>query len=374
MKTVKKLFMCVIAVIISASVVSCGDGEYKFYHNLGAPLGDVYQLNERAKCPWDMIIYDGSLYIGGGDYGGNAGPVTVWQRSIADKSWSVSGSVPDEEINRFLVIDGELVITGTDPIDDWTLGNYYVMRDGEWSVKRVIPHAVHNFDMLSYNGQIFAAIGTEAGFFPVSVSDDGGESFSNVPFEKNGLIVNTSSYTKVRCYDLFLLGDNVYAAASFKRKNAKAVYEIYRYDSGKFVFFADWTDQVEARSFSSNVIGAKAYVGDKIFFTTGYLYCTEDMSTVTPVDLNANEAVYDIYTEGEEVYILTAENTVKGRFNISVKRYSEGSESFETVFYFNLDTPPISLAVCGNDYYVGVGHPSSNSELNGSILHIKYYE
>ena len=374
-KVFKRFVFCIASFALCLSLFGCDGVANVRYTELGSPLSLEYEEALRAKCPWDLIIYDGELYVGGGDYGGNAGPVSVWKRNIKSRAWHLCGTVPDEEINRFCVLDGELVITGTDPMDDWSFGNYYTVSGDGVEVVRNIPYAVHNFDMLSHDGMIFAGLGVEPGHMPAAVSLDGGKSFSPVPFEKHGSVVDTSVFSRIRVYDLFLHGDNVYALAYITRDDGVS-YELYRYESGSFSYEADWTDSVKKGVFSSNVIGAKANLGSGVIFTTGNLYFTDDMYNVSLVEMNG-EMVYDIYRDGENLYFLTSKTDADGCFIITVRRYTGDGESvtiddLNALFSFKYDVPPLSLAVLGSDYYIGVGHWRSTSEKNGFVLHIRY--
>ena len=80
-------------------------------------------LSRRAE---DLIIYDGHLYVGCGDYSANTGPVNVYSLDLSTYEWQMSQeALEDEQIKRFLVLDGALCIPGTDPKGDWETGNYY---------------------------------------------------------------------------------------------------------------------------------------------------------------------------------------------------------------------------------------------------------
>ncbi|MBQ4116012.1 MAG: hypothetical protein IJD37_01410, partial [Clostridia bacterium] len=95
------------------------------YVELGVPSMQSFEVDTASRCPWDMIIWDEKVYIGSGDYGSNAGPVDIWCYDIQESTWKNSGTVPDEEISRFCVVDNALVAPGIDPTEDWSYGNYY---------------------------------------------------------------------------------------------------------------------------------------------------------------------------------------------------------------------------------------------------------
>lgn len=366
-----------VALTLTFGLFSCDNRGYSLYNVIGETKTNPEIVTDRSKCPWDMVIYDGALYVGGGDYSANTGPCNVMRRDPDSKAWKNSGTVADEEITRFILLDGKLAIPGTDPTDDWTYGNYYVLENDGWVTYRNIPGAVHNFDMLKVGNRVFAALGVEQGNYPLAVSDDGGNSFRQVQLQKNMRRVNTKRHTKIRAYDLFELDGEVYALVGLTAK--VSTYEIYRYEDGVFRFFCDWTDQVSRRTFTSNFIGAKINVGKGVLFTTGSLYYTETMSDCKRVEMDAGEVVYDIYQEGEKVYVLTAKRLSSRTVTVYVKRLDSditecSGDAFTEVLRFNYSLSPLSLAVRGNDFYIGMGNEHTSSDKSGKILHIKIHQ
>ena len=128
MKLLRYLTMtlCVIAIVNLTSCSGTKTIDSIVYTELGIPTSERYSEGVTARSPWDMATYENKLYIGSGDYDTNAGPVDMWCYDIDKKTWSNSGTVPEEEIDRFCVIDNKLVVPGIDPQEDWSLGNYYV--------------------------------------------------------------------------------------------------------------------------------------------------------------------------------------------------------------------------------------------------------
>lgn len=145
------------------------------YVELGIPTASRYSEGIRARCPWDMIVWNEKLYVGSGDYDSNSGPVDIWRYDTTKGVWENSGTVPDEEISRFCVIGDVLVAPGIDPTEDWTYGNYYKQDGEEWVKVRNISGGMHNFDMVEYNGSIFCGLGVASGEYPVVYSADDGK-------------------------------------------------------------------------------------------------------------------------------------------------------------------------------------------------------
>ena len=121
--------------------------------------------------------------------------------------WSISGTLPDEAVKRFLILDDKLVAPGTDPRDDWNYGSYYVFDNDSWETVRTIPNGIHNFDMLEFDGYLFAAIDVNPGSIPLVYSNDDGKSFYTVDMRKNGKTIDTNNGAFNRCIDFFIINE-----------------------------------------------------------------------------------------------------------------------------------------------------------------------
>ena len=192
----KKIILVLIVLLVGLlnfpSCMEMQPAESVDYTELGIPLLEQYPDGSSARCPWDMIIWKNQLYIGGGNFDSNAGPVDIWRYSISEKCWEISGTVPDEEVNRFCIIDNTLVLPGIDPREDYKFGNYYRWDDSTWSTIRNIPRAYHCFDMVEYDGMIFVGLGVDAGDYPIAYSTNGGKTFASVEMRKDGVPFDTS--------------------------------------------------------------------------------------------------------------------------------------------------------------------------------------
>ena len=166
------------------------------YDNLGMPLLDYYPNGQQediyARNVWDIAAYQGDIYIGSGDGNANKGPVPL-MRYTPQGQWEEASVLPDQQIQRFRPMEDQLLIPGTDPTDDWSLGNYYTVKsDRTVSIHRVLPNGMHCNDMVEFDGRLFAALETELGNSPIVVSDDGGDTFTPLPLIKDGSVVDTS--------------------------------------------------------------------------------------------------------------------------------------------------------------------------------------
>jgi len=193
---------------------------------LGNPVaGEPYT----ARHIWDLQVWRGRVYLGYGDWIGNSGPLDIWYYTPAvgcfvSETVYVSATLPaarlnEEAIHRYVVIDGDLYIPGTDPKDSWEWGNFYRNDGSGWGQYRTILNGVHTFDLAGYNDDLFAAIGTdgtepllrssnEGLTWTVAISEGSDIFFTNL-YELDGMLFAVKSpvspadvYTKpvVYCY------------------------------------------------------------------------------------------------------------------------------------------------------------------------------
>jgi hypothetical protein len=150
------------------------------------------------RTVWDMQAWNGRIYFGHGDYGGNAGPIDVWYYAPDQARFVAEFSVDDEQIGRYCPIGDRLFIPGYDAMESWSFGNLYVNEGTGWQKLRTIPNAVHVYDLAMYEGRLYA-VGSgglpgdpppDMGGF-VGVSDDVGRSWGIEqhfgPFSEEGI-------------------------------------------------------------------------------------------------------------------------------------------------------------------------------------------
>lgn len=342
------------------------------YTELGIPSADQYDPGVRARSPWDMTVWDDFLYVGSGDFDANAGPVAVIRRNLTTMEWETGAPLPEEEIDRFCVIDGKLTIPGIDPQESWEFGNYYVLNDGEWVKHRTIPDGVHTFDLVEFDGKIFAGIGAPEEYSPIVASSDDGETFSHVDLYKNGEKLDTTQWSDVRTYNLFTLRGNLYAFILFRGAKSGSV-EIYRYSDGTFAYDNTWSGKIRMKSITYIPLSAKYEYNGKLFFATGNLYVTDDANEIRQISFPDGTTVYDLVESKGKLYALCGEPQEDGTIRVSVWANSKKKdEAFSELFYFFYEIPPLSLAVDRKTFFVGLSDTHAENEKNGMILQIEY--
>lgn len=124
-----------------------------------------------ARNIWDLKAKDGRLYIGAGNasnvgtatnagtaYGGT--PIIYYDpvKNIFFKETIVT----DEQIDKFVELQGRICAPGADPLQSWSMGNYYCQTSSNsWQMYRELPNALHTYDMISHGGITFAAVGLQ---------------------------------------------------------------------------------------------------------------------------------------------------------------------------------------------------------------------
>ncbi len=370
----KRARICFTAIFAAVFVftTSCSNVSHPAsYREIGCPAGTVYSA-ERARCAWDMTIFDNRLYVGSGDYDRNVGSVAVLSCALDDiGNWQQEESLPDEEINRFLLLDGTLTIPGTDPVGEPDTGTYYQLVDSEWVTKSGILDGQHNFDLIRYDGMLFAGIGADRGKTSVICSKDG-EHFERLPMVKDGNPISTADGECIRTHDFFLQNDTLYATLWYENLvTDKLTFDLYRYENGAFVFHSDWLSQIGAKELWNVPVGAKVNFADKVFFTTGYLFSTSDMSELTPIVFPKEAVVYDLLVDDNTLYVLTATETEEGYQTVIYQNTTGEPDEFRELIYFDYELPPMSFACTAEHFYIGTGDFQNANEKNGTILEVE---
>ncbi|MBQ7378920.1 MAG: hypothetical protein IJW70_04480 [Clostridia bacterium] len=329
---------------------------------IGRPYENTFGNNEDAKNAWDMIVYDGKLFLGSGDYGRNSG-CRIACYDLVEQNWTLC-KIPDEEINEFCIIGGKLAAPGIDPRGDWSLGNYYVYENGEWNTVRTIPGGIHNFSMVEHDGLIFAGLGVLEGQTPVAVSLDDGKTFNQVPFYKDGEPWCVQHSDNDRALNLFVLRDRVYAVIGPDEC-------VYIYEDGCFKYVTEWYNKIGFQSSfwhpRSHFYEAVTY-HDTLYLATGYLFAVTDVEYLTFISMEGS-FVWDLYVDNDTLYVLTSRQGENGEFICSVYTVNECGHTL--LFCFRDEIPATSFAVNGSEFYFFLPYSTFISEQRSGCV-LKY--
>ncbi len=378
----KKLFALIYSLLIIMITVGHDNAEKYPYEvsftELSIPLSGYYTEGTFSRCALDIEICDDRLYVGSGDYDKNAGPVNIFYYDIKNKKWVNDGLLEDEEISRFYIFNGKLTAAGIDPKAAWDYGNFYVRQKNGWQTYTNIPGAIHNFDMAQFDGKLFAGLGVKAGEFPAAVSSDNGKSWQQVPFYRNGTLLDKEINATVRVYDLFTHKNKLYAHYRIY-DGEKGISQIYVYENGSFNYYSSLFDNAEFERTSYHFINQKLEFNEKQFIAAGNLYVSEDMKTAKEIELMANAEVVDLKLLNDKLYLLCNEEKEKPDgtkyFTISVWcTKTGGSGDFHEVFFFDYEVRALSFAYNDCVFYFGMGYGKDSGDTlydkNGMILSV----
>lgn len=336
------------------------------YSDCGIPLAERYpEFGDTGRNVWDMKVFEGYLYIACGDYDRNEGPCEVWRMELESGEWELTGEVNDEQISHFEVINGQLTIPGTDPRSSWDYGSYYVFDGKSWSEKRNLPGGVHVFDMLEYKNMIFAGLGTVKGDSAVVMSDDGGETYSQVDMYMDGKKLDTENEEFNRVYDLFTVGETLFAL--YYSDDVPS--SVFRYDGEKFVFERSWSYRLRYSGFWYMPVGDKANLASELYLAAGVLYRVTEAAEIAYVPIDNVNRVWDTLVFENELYVLCDKATPDGYEVIVVK--SGNGIDFSVCAEFESSIPARSFAFDGSTFWFGLGTLADSDENSGRILSLE---
>ena len=176
----------------------------------GEPLSDgkVYN-NPYARNVWSMQPFDGKIFIGCGNFdnggpGANASPAPIFALDPKTKKITLEWRAPDEQVDVFRIINGDLYVPGTDPTEPWDLGNWYRRKPGKikemsknecnWEKHRNLPKALHTFDICARDGKFYTS------GYGILESKDNCATFKEIP-----------NVFHIRYYAFLVFPKNIYA-------------------------------------------------------------------------------------------------------------------------------------------------------------------
>lgn len=366
LKRIVSLFL-----ILSFTSILFGCQENKPYKQLGIPSSQRFTTGVLARCVWDMKLWNGNLYIGGGDYGTNTGPTEIWAYSLNDNKWNLSGTVPDESVVRFSVINNNLIIPGVDPTASWEKGNYYKLENSSWQTYRVLPQAVHAFDIIEYNNAIIVGTGCEIEYYPALISYDNGETFNHLTFYKDGNPYAVNEYEYSRTYELFNFNNELYALVYHVLLSGDYSLELFKFENNSFVFTSNANAFRNPHRLSVNYLNSKEQFKENFFVSTNYLYVSNNLTDFEKVELPCNEFSSQIKIYEDKLYVLCYEKLGEHSYIVKMYTSESGTNDFEEIFSFAYPAPPLSFEKNGNVFYVGMGNRYAINSKNGMVLQIE---
>ncbi len=381
-----------IAVFFIAAAVSAPAADIEY---LGTPLKSKYPDGEMAyaRNVWDMQLFAGRIFLGGGNSSNrrpakNAGPVPIVAYDLKKNAFVTEDEVADEQIDLFRIIDGDLYIPGHDATGSWKRGNFYTRTpDGNWTMYRNVPDALHLYDLVKYDGRLMAGIGLYEGA-AAGMTRDMGRHWKIVPLGRS------------RVYAFMPVGGKLLALKKFKR-TSRPYFSVAQYiGDGEFSARFDINiyrmfPQTKFRRKYARAVRITP-VGEKVLYIGGYKY--NDHQTLPfglylgrmesgrylarRIMLPKNTLPRDILCRGGTCYLLTQRDE-KGRTVISVMRSDrEDLLKWERILRFRYPTFARSFEYADGAFYFGMGsdvdpqlwRPESIPVQTGDVLRIRYKE
>lgn len=338
-------------------------------------FSNYWYTDSTANSVWDVKIWGDMVYRGAGDYNKNTGNAPILAFNKKTQSWIKLATTDDEAIHRFVEIDGTLYTPGIDPTGSWEFGNYYVLDGERWKFVRNLPGGLHNFDMIEFDGNIFAGLGTEALENTVAISQDKGETFTFVPLYRDGALLDTSGYEYSRTYAFAEYNGSLYALILFK-KNGATSYDtfIFRYVDGKMEYQSEADGRLLGTPGRNYWQGKLEWKGI-CYLTSTALNAVTDFSkpeTHRQIPMPNGGVVTDILLHNDELYVLSYIFKEDMSCGVVIYKSATGEEgSFTEVTTFDYAGIPISFDFDGDHFYVGIGNSFADPSKSGMMLRVK---
>lgn len=357
-------------------------------------------LDENGKVPADAAYnssyskgiktlkgYNGKVFLGLGDYGTNTGPVKILYYDTKTGKMDSSGTIDDEEVANFNIIDGKLYTTGTDPwAKSENYGGYYIYNEETdfWESHMFVNGWIHVFDIVKYNEKLFmsGAVDLEKSGNPIysmiQSSSDNGITFDNVDvYHKDKKISEYDPYKSVlRFYRMAVFNNELYAfliAITQPQTGLNvSIYDgIYKYDAenNRFDFINHLTCSTTELDENLKCVHMTYETFDNYFlYNTGeFIRKVDDVSKITEKEFNIknlNKPFAGIVVDENKAYILKYGASQTGGYKAEI--YStQDFETYDLVYSFNLNSLPYAFTYYDNSFYIG-----TNTNTSGNIGHL----
>ena len=350
-----------------------------------------YYSHTNSRSIRKLKAFDNKIFMGLGDWDANTGPVKILYYDTITGKIETSGTINDEAVGDFNIIDGNLYTTGRDPRDAWEYGSYYVynIENNNWDKHMHNTGCIHVFDIEKYHDKLFmcgsVVDSTEKSL--VQVSYNNGESFEDVKvIFSDGSQVPYDSY--LRAYSFFIYKEELYVRIFNSSSNYNGIYK-YNENSNEFVYvpgtiplsypFKDSNEKNINTYFISNkyFFFENFNFNDQELYISGHhLYKMYDLENgglvFEPIVItNDNYAISGGVTYDDTLYLLSYYYNEDSSYNIRIYN-TKDLINFDLIYEFKLDSFPHSIEYLNNRLYIGTSMEShiKDSSTVGSLYSI----
>ena len=343
--------------------------------NNNVPAAKYYPSHIPSRGIKALKTYDEKIFMGVGDWNDNTGPVKMVYYDTKDGQIKSSGTIADEAVQLFSVIDDTLYTTGCDPRADWGYGSYYTYNKEEdkWEQHQKKNGWIHVFNIIDYKDKLFMCGSTVASTKTTCIqsSSDNGETFENVPVLKDGVALPYDN--ELRCYNLTVYNNKLYGYIYFSPYTG-----IYEYDEEKNEFnYCSKVFNVVSTLYANTTLSFYNYVyfiKDNFLYVSGAsVHKSKDLINFETVQIKTPDVQQDTVVVGDTLYILAyALNSDK---TYTTRIYStEDLASFKLMYEFTANTPPHSIEYHDGSFYIGTAYATETNSKdvneNGSFYKV----
>ena len=283
-----------------------------------------------------------------------------------------TGVVGDEQSARYVILDGQLVIPGVDPAYDystWEYGSFYRLEDSIWNTVNTIPNGIHNWDMVEFQGEIFAGLGVQYQSSPIVKTADFGETWEQIPLWRDGNEIDFEENSMIRVPRFIRYRDDLYAVFYNSGLEFGGEFYLFKYEGKAFYYLeCDWIDGVIRSSGDISPIPAYVEFRNQLFYATQSLNVTQDLITTQYVPLPQICVVRDLLIENEVLYVLTTQRNEDGQYINRVYSSETGEQgSFTEVLSFSYEVPVLCFLRHQGAFYFGTGPSVLQSEFGTEL-------
>lgn len=376
---------------------------------LGNPLRNDGKTG-RALNVWDLQVFDGKIYVAGGDTSRNAGPINVWAYNPQQKTFIQEAEVPEEAILQYKVIDNQLYIPAADPRGQDRHKFYRRKLAGDWETFDSNLNLAHVRDLIETDDKLLlvgnSRPATQANKVTQGavVTDLNQVDFRRVPVNNLPDLGSINFIGFDWFFTVFNYQEKIYATNAMLRDTGNYIGSIAVFDPQKEEFALDfklgsqefipqanidpqngkfgietiyqiWQPKVfqdhlvyTVRSFS---VTDRKQLAWQLYFNSLGLYIKSAMGESPQAVVLPHQAVgEDLLLRENELYILANQKNTTGKFTIYIFKTDRlQPQNWQEVLSFSSTNKARSFEYLDRTFYFGLGQDYGEKIGNsGSIL------